>query len=95
MTETKLKRYTREFKQDAVALGCAAARPRTCIDSGRRTGDLGSSATFKKSDSLLRESKIVRLAFMKNHQNRSPARAMAEVLQVSASASTPGAHGSL
>ncbi len=86
MTEVKRKRYTREFKRDAVtlvacekhtiaaaarrlgvnenmqgagrarlkpmarrfsvALGRAPARPRICIDSGRRTGDLGSSATF-------------------------------------------------
>ncbi len=46
MPEAKLKHYTRAFKQDALALGRAPARPRTCIDSGRRTGDLGLYATF-------------------------------------------------
>jgi transposase-like protein len=86
MTKAKRECYTREFKQDAVALvagkrctiaeaarglgvsenmlgrgkcetetdgtqasrglGVRTARPRICIDSGRRTGDSGSSATF-------------------------------------------------
>src|SRR5262249_129317 len=53
--------------------------------SARRTAGSSWSATFKKSDGLLREGAVVKFAFIRDHQAQFPVEVLCEVLQVSRS----------